>query len=182
MSGQSYRPEKLMTEASLNAEDPRAAMQQMVQQYMGLYAQQKWDEWIDLWAEDGVLEFPFAPPGRKSRYVGKAEIMAYMKATHARMSGIIQTEGMEYFRIQPMADPGMTCLEMAIKGKVVATGAPYCQKYISIIEMRGDKLATYREYWNPLVSSDANGGREAWTAAFGSPEAAEAAKGEGGAA
>lgn len=170
-----------MTEDALESDEQRAAMQQMVQRYMGLYAQQKWDEWIDLWAEDGVLEFPFAPDGRKSRYVGKAEIMAYMRATHARMSGIIRSEGMDYFRIHPMADPGLTCLEMAVKGRVIATDAPYRQKYISIIEMRGGKLASYREYWNPLVSCDANGGREAWTAAFGSPES-EGAHGQGGAA
>lgn len=153
-----------------NPDAQRAAMQQLVQRYMGLYAQQNWDEWIDLWADDGVLEFPFAPSGRKSRYVGKAEIRTYMMGTHARMTGIIRSDGMAYFRIHPMADPGMTCLEMAVKGRVVATDAPYLQKYIAIIEMRGDKLASYREYWNPLVSSDANGGREAWSAAFGSPE------------
>jgi ketosteroid isomerase-like protein len=59
---------------------------------------------------------------------------------------------------------------MAVRGRILETGAPYLQKYISIMEMRGKKLSLYREYWNPLVSMDANGGREAWTAVFGSPE------------
>ena len=53
--------------------------------------------------------------------------------------------------------------------------APYNQKYISIVEMKGGKVSLYREYWNPIVSMDANGGREAWTAAFGSPETEAAA-------
>lgn len=162
-----------MTNDPPDPEAQRATLQLTVQRYMGLYAQQSWDEWIELWADDGVLEFPFAPAGRKSRYAGRAEILAYMKATHTRMSGLIRSEGMDYFRFHPMADPCVACLEMAVRGKVIATDAPYQQKYISIIEMRGDKLVSYREYWNPLASADASGGLEAWSAAFGSPETAE---------
>jgi ketosteroid isomerase-like protein len=145
-------------------------IQQILQTYLGLYAQQRWDEWIALWADDGVLEFPFAPAGRRSRYVGKADILAYMKEVAARMGSRIKSEGLDDFTVHPMADPAKICLEMAIKGRVLATDAPYLQKYISIVETRDGKVAVYREYWNPLVSSDANGGREAWTAAFGMPE------------
>jgi ketosteroid isomerase-like protein len=155
---------------SQDADTERAAVQHILQSYMAFYAQQRWDEWIDLWADDGALEFPFAPAGRKSRYAGKADILAYMKATAVRMGGRIKSEGFEYFRVHPMADPAAVCLEMAIKGRVIESGAPYDQKYISIIETKGGKIARYREYWNPLVSMDANGGRAAWTAAFGSPE------------
>jgi len=85
------------------------------------------------------------------------------------MGGRIKSEGLAYFDVRPMADPSATCLEMAVKGHVVETGEPYLQKYISIIQTKAGKISLYREYWNPLVSIDANGGREAWTAAFGSP-------------
>ena len=155
---------------SQDAENERDAMQQMVQRYLYLFSQQSWDEWIDLWADDGVLEFPFAPAGRRSRYVGKPDILAYMKAVAVRMAGQIKSEGLDYFHMHPMLDPSAFCLEMAVRGRILETGAPYLQKYISIMEMRGKKLSLYREYWNPLVSMDANGGREAWTAVFGSPE------------
>jgi uncharacterized protein len=151
------------------SQDKSAAIQQTLQKYMVLFSQQRWDEWIDLWADDGVLEFPFAPPGRRSRYVGKPDILAYMKPVAVRMTGRIKTE-LDYLRVHPMRDPGMTCLEMGLKGHVIETGAPYYQKYISIVEMKGGKLSLYREYWNPIVSMDANGGRDAWTAAFGMPE------------
>jgi ketosteroid isomerase-like protein len=153
-----------------DVETARDAIQQIVQRYLYLYAQQSWDDWIDLWADDGVLEFPFAPAGRRSRYVGKADILAYMKAVPARMAARIRSEGLDYFDIRPMLDPAMVCLEMGVKGRILETGAPYLQKYVSIIETRSGKLSLYREYWNPLVSMDANGGREAWTATFGSPE------------
>ncbi len=157
-----------------DADTERAAIQHIVQSYLFLYSQQRWDEWIDLWADDGVLEFPFAPPGRRARYVGKADILAYMKAVAERMAGRIKVDGMEYFHMHPMQNPATACLEMGLKGRVVQSGAPYHQKYISIVETRNGKISLFKEYWNPLVSMDANGGREAWTAAFGSPEQEEA--------
>jgi uncharacterized protein YbjT (DUF2867 family)/ketosteroid isomerase-like protein len=151
---------------SQDAENKRAAIQHILQNYLHLFSQQRWDEWIDLWADDGVLEFPIAPPGRRRRYVGKPEILAYMKPLAGRM----KVEEVEYFRVHPMLDPAMSCVEMAVRGRILKTDAPYNQKYISIIETKGGKVSRYTEYWNPLVSIDANGGREAWTAAFGSPE------------
>jgi ketosteroid isomerase-like protein len=155
---------------SQDAENERDATQQILQRYLYLFSQERWDEWIDLWTDDGVLEFPFAPPGRRRCYVGKPDILAYMKPLAGRM----KVEELEYFDVHPMLDPTMGCFEMGLKGRIVETGAPYNQKYISIIETRGGKLSRYREYWNPIVSMDANGGRDAWTAAFGSPEREDA--------
>jgi uncharacterized protein len=155
---------------SQDAENERAAIQNILQSYLSLFSQRRWDEWIDLWADDGVLEFPFAPSGRRHRYIGKPDILGYMKAVAERMGARIKSEGLEYFHVHPMLDPSTICLEMGVKGRILETGAPYHQKYISIIEMKGGKVALYREYWNPIVSMDANGGRDAWTASFGSPE------------
>jgi ketosteroid isomerase-like protein len=171
-TGSGFMTERPVTQdrVSQDAEAERAAIQPLVQTYLYLFSQQRWDDWIALWADDGVLEFPFAPAGRASRYVGKADILAYMQAVAARMAGRIQSEGLDYFHLHPLLDPTMICLEMAVKGRVLETGAPYVQKYISMIQTRDGKIVLYREYWNPLVSMDANGGREAWAAAFGSPE------------
>ncbi len=158
-----------------NVQNDREAVQTMLQSYLLLFSQQRWDEWIDLWADDGVLEFPFAPAGRRRRYVGKTDILAYMKSVASRMASRIKTEGVDYFRAHPMLDAAMSGLEMRVKGRILETGAPYEQTYISIIKTQGGKLSLFREYWNPIVSMDAHGGREAWTAAFGSPDQPEAA-------
>lgn len=159
---------------SQDIEKERDAIQHLLQRYLYLFSQQRWDDWIDLWADDGVLEFPFAPSGRRGRYAGKPDILAYMKSVAVRMASRIKTEGVDYFQIRPMLDPTMSCVEMGVKGRILESGAPYLQKYISIIETKAGKLSLYREYWNPLVSMDANGGRDAWAAAFGSPQQEEA--------
>ncbi|MGV8998517.1 MAG: nuclear transport factor 2 family protein [Parvibaculaceae bacterium] len=143
----------------------RAATQRIVEQFLGLLGEQKWDEWIAMWADDGVLEFPYAPPGRRSRYTGKADILAYMKAAMGKM----KMDTLDYYDVFPMLDPQMLCMEMGLKGHIISTGSPIHQRYISVFKTIEGKLLNYREYWNPIASMDANGGREAWTSAFGSP-------------
>jgi len=83
---------------SQDTENERAAIQHILQSYLYLFSQQRWNEWIDLWADDGVLEFPFAPAERRRRYVGTPDILAYMKP----MSGRMKVEELEYFHVHPM--------------------------------------------------------------------------------
>ncbi|MFF4548336.1 nuclear transport factor 2 family protein [Streptomyces sp. NPDC001435] len=35
--------------------------------------------WVGLWAEHGVMEFPFAPPSRPQRLEGRQAVAAYMR-------------------------------------------------------------------------------------------------------
>ncbi len=39
----------------------RARTLQLVADYRALLSGRAWDEWIELWAEDAVLEFPLRP-------------------------------------------------------------------------------------------------------------------------
>lgn|GEM_PF-412322 len=144
----------------------RAATLRIVEMALPLFSQESWEEVIGFFADDGVLEFPFAPPGRRSRYVGKPDILAYMKP----IAGRIKVDEIVYHKLYPMLDPKMVCMEMGVKGHIAASGAAFNQKYVSFFETKAGKLWRYREYWNPVISMDANGGRDAWTSAFGSPE------------
>jgi ketosteroid isomerase-like protein len=159
------------TVTSTKEEAERAATMRIVESYLPLFTQQRWDEWIDLWADDGVLEFPYAPPGRQSRYVGKSEILAYIQP----QAGKLNVEKLEYQRIYPMLDPTMIVMELGIDAEIAATGARLRQKYVCVFQTRAGKLWQYREYWNPVTTMDANGGREAWTNGFGKPAAGDRA-------
>ena len=144
----------------------RAQALGLVQSYQKLLGQQRWDEWIELWADNGVLEFPFAPDGRQNTYVGKAAIKNYMAGTE----GKVAVESVASLNAHPMLDPNMVAAELTINGRAVKTGGPYNQRYVLFFEIENGKLKRYREYWNPLISVDAFGGRDAWTASFGSPK------------
>lgn len=141
----------------------RARTLQLVGAYQSLMAKGDWDAWIDLWAEDGILEFPFAPAGRRPIYRGKPEILGYMKAA----AGRVAIDSVALARVFPMHDPAVAVAEFAIKGRALPGGAAYDQSYVLFFETRDGKLAHYREYWNPLVSMAAFGAD--WAASFGMP-------------
>jgi len=151
---------------SSNDDERRAATQKLMGEYQILLAQQRLDEWIELWADDGVLEFPYAPAGRRRTYQGKADILAYMK--HA--TGRVAADSVEYMRVFPMLDPDIAVVELSIKGRALANNAPYNQSFVIFFEVRDGKLRRHREYWNPLATIDAIGDRDTWAAGFGFPE------------
>ncbi|MGA0601084.1 nuclear transport factor 2 family protein [Caulobacter sp. KR2-114] len=149
----------------------RQATLHVVAQYQALLSQGRWDEWIGLWAEDGELDFPFAPAGRQRLYRGREAILRYMRAA----SGKMVIEAVASARLIPAQDPRVAVAELSIRGHAAEGGAPYDQSYVLVFETEDGLLKRYREYWNPLVSIDAFGGREAWTAHFGFPAADAAA-------
>ena len=150
----------------MSDDEIRAQTLKIATAYQTLIGRGAWDEWIELWAEDGTLEFPYAPPGRQSIYRGKAEILAYMKAATGKM----KIDSIGAMRVHPLLDPHGMTVELAARGSILATGKPYDQKYVFFFEVRNGKIVQYREYWNPLVSIDAhNGDRAGWTAGFGKP-------------
>lgn len=149
-------------QASATDDDVRASTLQLVGSYLALLAEKRWDEWIELWADDGELNFPFAPLGRKSVYRGRHEILGYMSDV-----GRVVVDSVDTFALLPMQDPLAAAVEFTVKGHAPETGAPFNQTYVILFETKGGKIWRHREYWNPLVTIDALGGRETWTAGFG---------------
>jgi ketosteroid isomerase-like protein len=53
--------------------------------------------------------------------------------------------------------PGTVVLEYASAGKVVATGAPYSNRYISVLTLRDREIVHWRDYLDPIAVFDALG-------------------------
>lgn len=146
-----------------NDDERRAETLKVMGDYQTLIDKGRLDEWIELWADDGVMEFPYGPAGRRRVYQGKADILAYMK--HA--TGRVTADTVEHMRVSPMLDPGVAVVELSFKGRVLADDAPYNQSLVIFFEVADGKLRRYREYWNPLITIDAMGGRDKWAEGFG---------------
>ena len=52
---------------------------------------------------------------------------------------------------------GTVVLEYASEGRVVATGAPYANRYISVLTLRNREVVHWRDYLDPLAVFDALG-------------------------
>jgi ketosteroid isomerase-like protein len=103
---------------------------------------------VDLWAEDGLMEFPFAPDGWPKQLDGKAAITAYM----AHYPEHIDLHDFPDLQIHDTTDPATIVVEMRGVGRLVKTDRPFDMKYIAVVSFRDGQLVSYRDYWNPLAA------------------------------
>lgn len=118
------------------------------------------EEWVNLFAPDGVLEFPYAPPGWPDRFQGHAAIHDHMRKfpEHLKVS-------FHNIRFHPVSDPELVIAEFDGEGTALSTGRSFQQTYISVIWTEDGRITRYRDFWNPVRLMDALGGAEAATRA-----------------
>lgn len=120
-------------------------------------------EFANQWALDGVMEFPFAPPGYpllKSR----DDVWNYVKDYTDKIRLHVVTEHRRHHTL----DPGTVILEFSVDGTAVQTGNDYHMSYISVITIDQNGIQHYRDYWNSLAVAMSLGGVEALMTEFGS--------------
>ncbi|AJP01485.1 phenazine biosynthesis protein PhzA/PhzB [Streptomyces cyaneogriseus subsp. noncyanogenus] len=116
--------------------------------------------WVDLWHDEGVFEFPFAPEGWPKRLEGKAAVADYMRAYPDH----IDLHDVPELTIHETGDPETIVAEMRAVGRLVRSGDPYEMSYIAVVTVSGGRITRYRDYWNPLAlpqdgTADFAGGR-----------------------
>jgi uncharacterized protein len=103
--------------------------------------------WVGLWAENGVLEFTFAPEGWPERLEGKEAIAGYMR----HYPDHIDLHDFPGLRIHETADPKTIVVEMRGVGRLVETDSPFDMTYIAVVTIQDGHFTSYRDYWNPLA-------------------------------
>lgn len=101
--------------------------------------------WIALFAEDAVIEFPFAPDGWPTRLDGRDAIADYMR----HYPDHIDLREFPEVRVHHTTDPRTAVIEMRAVGRVVETGAPYDMSYVAVVTVDDGLITSYRDYWNP---------------------------------
>jgi ketosteroid isomerase-like protein len=115
-----------------------------------------------LWAEDGVLEFPFAGPGYPKRVEGRDAIHEYLRD----YPNLLDIREIVAKTVHETADPAVAVVELTVGGIVVASQKPYELSYIAVITVENGKIRSYRDYWSPLAAAEVLGGLDELTAAF----------------
>jgi uncharacterized protein len=105
-------------------------------------------ESVDLMAEDIVMEFPFAPPGRPRFVEGKENIIAYIKEVMSNSQGTGYTD----IEIHQTTDPDCIIVEMIGHGTVTTTGNSFERRYIDVFRTKNGRIQYVRDYWNPQDS------------------------------
>ena len=113
------------------------------------------ETFVEMFADDGVLEFPFAIP-EASRIQGRAGIAQHLERNARRIEFLDVGD----VRVHGTGDPDVVIVDFAGYGRAVETGIPFEQRYVSIILLRAGRIVHYIDYWNPVAILRTIRGRE----------------------
>lgn len=100
---------------------------------------------IEYFADDAVMELPFAPGRMQKRYDGKDAILAFQLDARDRFSSFAMTLD----AIHETADPNVLIAEHHSEGVVATNGRPYQNRYVTVFEFDDRGLViTWREYYD----------------------------------
>ncbi|WP_310967048.1 MULTISPECIES: nuclear transport factor 2 family protein [unclassified Amycolatopsis] len=140
-----------------------AAMRDFVEHALDLLLKHDMNGFAGLWAEDGVLEFPFAGPGYPNHVEGREAIREYLRD----YPNLLDIREVTAKTVHETTDPAVVVVEFTVAGVVVATQKPYELSYIAVITVSDGLIRHYRDYWSPLAAAEILGGAGELTAAFG---------------
>ena len=102
---------------------------------------------IEMMAEQAVMEFPYAFPGLPVRLEGRDAVARHLES----VAGLIAFDRMGPPTVHPSTDQDLVIIEFDGFGYGVETGEPYDQSYISVIRTEDGRITHYRDYWNPIA-------------------------------
>lgn len=103
----------------------------------------------DLFAADGVLTYPFAPPGQPPELRGREAIRAFF-ARMGQARELFVMEGVEA-RTWQTDDPEVVITEIIHHGLSTITGAPYQFTALGVIQVRDGEIIRYDDYMDPIA-------------------------------
>ncbi|MDD1723648.1 MAG: nuclear transport factor 2 family protein [Methanospirillum sp.] len=117
------------------------------QRYLSLVKGESIDSWINIWADDAVVEFPYAPDPNPRRLEGKKAIYEYYKDISPVFELLREKPLVSYLS----TDPHVGVFEISLEFFIRSTGKDYIQDYISVVRVSDDGLIVfYREYFDPV--------------------------------
>lgn len=104
-------------------------------------------DFFDMHAEDVVVEYVITVPDYPRRIVGR-DALAELYSDYG--DSIVQSGSTDVYRYYD-PEKSVVVLEYTMHGTVVRTGAPYINRFISVITVRNRKIVHWRDYLDPLA-------------------------------
>ncbi len=106
-------------------------------------------DFADLFAEEGVLAYPFGLPGQPAELRGREAIRSYF-TNMSRGRDLLVMEGVDAL-IRETDDPEVVVAEITHHGWSKASEAPYEHKALGVIRVRDGEIIRYDDYMNPIA-------------------------------
>ncbi|WP_214406876.1 nuclear transport factor 2 family protein [Pseudonocardia lacus] len=120
----------------------------------------------DLFAEDGVMRFPFSAPGMPSELAGREAVRSFYGAAGAHGQAL-DIEGVDLL-VRETDDPEVIVTEIEHHGHSHATGRPYRFRALGVIRVRDGEIVSYDDYMNPVAMAEILGRKPDLAAALSS--------------
>ncbi len=108
---------------------------------------------FDLLADDVVFDYIITTPSYPRHVVGRAAV-AELYRPYGETFVLDRCFDLAVHRDR---ETGVVVLEYASEGRVVATGTPYANHYISVLTIRDRKVSRWRDYLDPIAVFNALG-------------------------
>jgi len=103
----------------------------------------------DLFAADGILTYPFAPPGHPKELRGRDAIRSYF-AGMGQSRQLFVMDGVDAV-VRETDDPEVVITEITHHGRSLVTGAPYRLTALGVIRVREGQIVRYDDYMDPIA-------------------------------
>ena len=104
-------------------------------------------DFFDMHAEDVVVEYVITVPNHPRRIVGR-EALAELYSDYGE--SIVQSGSSGVYRYYD-PEKSVVVLEYTMHGTVVRTGAPYVNRFVSVITIKDREIVHWRDYLDPLA-------------------------------
>ncbi|MUG98722.1 hypothetical protein F7734_43105 [Scytonema sp. UIC 10036] len=148
-----------MATVNTEAEPIRQKNEQTIRTYFQLLSQKRMNEWLQLWADDGVQDMPYSPAGFPKRVEGKAAVAKHYSSLPTSVGRMVFPD----LKIYPTTDPNTFFVEFRGEIEVLATKKPYNNTYGGLFKFRDGKVILFREYYDPIVFIEAWGNPSGFT-------------------
>jgi uncharacterized protein len=111
------------------------------------------NHFFDLLADDVVFEYVITVPGYPRRVVGRSAVAELYRP----YGDTFLLERCFDLAVYHDRESGVVVLEYASEGRVVATGAAYANRYISVLTIADRKVTRWRDYLDPIAVFEAIG-------------------------
>src|SRR5215471_1418434 len=119
-----------------------------VHEIFTLIDQQRTDDLIERFADDAVMELPFAPGKMPKAYRGRDEVYGFMAFVRDAFSSFAMTVD----AVHETTDPALVIVEHHADGVVAENGRTYDNRYVTLIRFDdAGKVALWREYYDAGV-------------------------------
>jgi hypothetical protein len=106
--------------------------------------------YVELFADDAVMAFPFAPAGFPRLMRGRDEIVETLAPLWQRASGSGRViTGFDDLRWHEADDGRTVVAEFQMVGQVGRTGGTYGVRYVHVYEIEFARITELRDYWDP---------------------------------